>query len=119
MKASHIGSYAGLPSVLDTAFDAQFQSKAESNQPRPGVLRCRMIGHREMDDTPALMRQHQKHVEDVKPDRRDSKEVHRHYRLNMICKERPQVCEGGLRCRTIYLATLGSVISIPSFSNSP
>ena len=30
-----------------------------------------------------------------------------------------QVCQGGLRCRSMYLATVGSVISIPSLSNSP
>jgi hypothetical protein len=28
-------------------------------------------------------------------------------------------CEGGFRNRTMYLATVGSVISMPSFNNSP
>ncbi len=30
-----------------------------------------------------------------------------------------QACDGGLRCRTVYLETVGSEISIPSLSNSP
>jgi hypothetical protein len=30
-----------------------------------------------------------------------------------------QVCEGGLWCRTTYLATVVSPMSMPSLSNSP
>src|SRR3954462_5368364 len=47
-------------------------------------LRGRMGSHCKVHDASALMRQHDKYIEDVEPDRRDSKEVHRHHRLHMI-----------------------------------
>src|SRR3954462_1198655 len=37
-----------------------------------GPLRGRMGRHRKVHDSSALMRQHEKHIEDLEPDRRDS-----------------------------------------------
>ncbi len=39
--------------------------------------------------------------------------------LTWLSRNVRQVWEGGSRRRTMYLATVGSVISMPSFSNSP
>ena len=49
-----------------------------------------------MDDPPSVVRQNQKHVQDLKPDRRHSEEVHRHHGLDVILQESPPV----LRWRT-------------------
>ena len=43
----------------------------------------------EMQDPPAIMRQHQKHVQDLKPDRRHGEEVDRHHTLQVIVEESP------------------------------
>src|SRR5215469_595678 len=39
--------------------------------------------------------------------------------LAWLLRKVRQVCEGGLRCRTIYLATLVSLMVMPNFSSSP
>ena len=51
-------------------------------------LRRRMLRDREMDDSPPFMCQHQKHVQDLEPDRRYGKEVDRHNAVDVIREER-------------------------------
>jgi len=65
------------------------------------------------------MPQHQKHVQHLESDGRYGKEVDRHQILTWLSRNVRQVCEGGLRRRTMYLATVVSLISMPSLSNSP
>src|SRR5260370_42596299 len=48
-----------------------------------------MSRDREMHDSSAPMRQHQKHVEDLEPDGRHGEEVDRHHALQVIVEERP------------------------------
>jgi len=38
-------------------------------------LRCRMLGHIEMEDLPPVVRQHDQHEEDLEPDRRHGEEI--------------------------------------------
>jgi hypothetical protein len=79
-----------------------------------------MRGDIEMDHPARVMRQHRKHVQHLKADRRRSKEVHRHKALDVIVQESaPGFETAALRCRTMYLAKLVSLISMPSLSNSP
>ena len=54
-----------------------------------------MCGDREVHDAPALVRQHQKPVQDLEPDRRHNEEVHRDQCLQVVAEERPS----GLRRR--------------------
>jgi hypothetical protein len=49
-----------------------------------------------MHNAPAIMRQHQKHIQDLEPDRRHSEEVDGHHTLHVIVEERPP----GLRRRS-------------------
>jgi len=48
-----------------------------------------MRRHREMHDPPAIMSQHQKHLQDLEADRRHGEEVHRHHTLHVSVEERP------------------------------
>jgi hypothetical protein len=75
--------------------------------------------HREMYDPPTLMRQHQKHVQDLAPDRRHGEEVHSHHTFYVFSRNVFQVWDGGLLRRTIHLLTLVSPIWMPSWSRSP
>ena len=42
-----------------------------------------------MENPPTVVRQHQKHVQDLKPNCRHSKEVHRYQALDVVLEERP------------------------------
>ena len=44
-----------------------------------------------MHDPPSVVSQNQKHVQDLKPDRRHGKEVNRHHGFDVILQERPPV----------------------------
>jgi hypothetical protein len=48
-----------------------------------------MCCDREVHHAPPLMRQHQKHVQDLEPDRRHDEEIDRHQRFQVIIEERP------------------------------
>src|SRR4030088_328307 len=52
-------------------------------------LGSRVCGHSEMQNSAAVMREHQKHVQDLKPDGRHGEEVERHDALQVIVEERP------------------------------
>jgi hypothetical protein len=51
-------------------------------------LSCRMCGHCEVNNATPLVRQHQKHVQDLKPNGRHSEEVYGNEALEMILQER-------------------------------
>src|SRR4051794_7462146 len=89
----------------------------------PKLLHCplsrRMSSDAKLENAPAIMRQHQENVEYLETNGRHREEVHRHKLFTWFSRNVRQVWEGGLRCRSMYLATVGSVISIPSLSNSP
>jgi len=48
-----------------------------------------MCGDGKVQDAPALVRQHQKHIQDLEPDRWHDQEIHRHHRFQVIVQERP------------------------------
>ena len=50
-------------------------------------LLYRMVRHRKINDTTALVSQRQKHVKDLEPNRRHSEKVDRHQILHMILEE--------------------------------
>src|SRR5258708_12284633 len=50
-----------------------------------------MRRHVEMHAPPSVVSQNQKHVQDLKPDRRHGKEVDRHHGLDVVLKEGPPV----------------------------
>ncbi|MCU1293437.1 MAG: hypothetical protein JWP08_2287 [Bryobacterales bacterium] len=82
-------------------------------------LSCRMCCHREVKNVPALMRQHQEHIQDLKANRRHGEEINRNEALEVVFQERSPSLEGGFRLRTRYLLTLISPISMPSLTSSP
>ena len=49
-----------------------------------------------MQDAPALVRQHQKHVQDLEPNCRHDEEIDRHHRFQVIVQERPPGLRGWL-----------------------
>ncbi len=51
-------------------------------------LCSRMCGDREVKDTPTLVRKNEEYVEDLKPDRRDGKEVYGHKATSRGCQGR-------------------------------
>jgi hypothetical protein len=67
------------------------------------------------------MGQHQEHVQNLEADRWHGEEVDRDQLLDVVVEKCPprQVWLGGLRCRSIYLLTLVSPMSMPSLSSSP
>jgi len=75
-----------------------------------------MRGYIKMHDPTPVMPQHQKHVQHLESDGRYGKEVDRHQILTWLSRNVRQVCEGGLRRRTMYLATVISFAS--SFKSS-
>src|SRR5918995_3679870 len=52
-------------------------------------FRSWMCGNGEVNNTPTLMRQHQKDIEDLKPNRRHGEKVDRHKTAQMIIEEGP------------------------------
>ena len=87
----------------------------------PQLLSCplggRVGGHIEVENAPAVMSQHQKHVKHLKANSRHGKEIDGDQLLGVILQEsspilRPWPC-------TIYLLTLLSPMSMPSLSSSP
>ena len=52
-------------------------------------LRGGMCGDGKVKNTPPLVQQHQKHVQDLEPDRWNDKEIHRRHRFQVIIEERP------------------------------
>ena len=52
--------------------------------PLRGGMRC----YADMDNASPIVRQHQKYVQDLEPDRRYHEEVHRHHALQMIIEKR-------------------------------
>ena len=52
-------------------------------------LRRNTHGDGKVQDGPAFVRQHQKHVEDLEPDRGHDEEIHRYHRFQVIVEERP------------------------------
>jgi hypothetical protein len=83
-------------------------------------LRCGMSGDAKLENAPTVVCQHQEDVEHLKPERRHGEKVHWETILfTWLSRDVRQLCEGGLLPRSMYLATVGSVISIPSLSNSP
>ena len=72
-----------------------------------------------VQNAPPVVSQHQKHVQDLKTDRRHYEEVDGYHALNVILKECPPSLGRGLLRRTMYLLTLVSPISMPSFRSSP
>ena len=93
--------WKGLPKLLYTPF------------------RCGMSGHGKMEYPPAVMRQPQKHVQDLKLDGRTVKKSTDTMLFTWLSRKVFQVCEGGLLRRIMYLLTLVSPMSIPSFKSSP
>src|SRR5712691_11920178 len=65
------------------------------------------------------MSQHQKHVRHLEANSRYGKEIDGDQLLEALSRKVRQVCDGGLRQRTMYLLTLVSPMSMPSLSNSP
>jgi hypothetical protein len=78
-----------------------------------------MSDHSKMHNTPPVVHQHQKHVQDLEPDRGHRKKSTETMVLTWLFSKVLQVWEGGLRRRTRYLLTLVSPMSIPSLNNSP
>jgi len=78
-----------------------------------------MCGDGEVNNATPLVRQHQEHVQDLKPNGRHNEEVYGNEVLQMVFQEVRQVCEGGFRSRTRYLLTLVSPMSMPSLTSSP
>src|SRR5258707_9034698 len=69
-----------------------------------------MSRDREMYDSSALVRQHQKHIQDLEPDVRHGEEVDRHHALQVIVEERPP----GLRWR---LSSANHVLAHAGFTD--
>ena len=70
-------------------------------------LRRRMSCDCEMHDSSALVRQHQKHVQDLEPDGRHGEEVDRHHALQVIVEERPPGLRGRISSPNHVLAHAG------------
>ena len=60
----------------------------------------------EMKRTSAIMVEDQEDEEDLEGHRWDEEEVYGDEVLGMVLRKARQVCEGGLRCRSMYLATV-------------
>jgi hypothetical protein len=73
----------------------------------------------EMQNSAAVMRQHQKYVQDLKADCRHGKEVNQYEILDVIVEEGFPGLDGDFGLRNKYLFTLISPISRPSFRSSP
>src|SRR5215467_2315092 len=84
-----------------------------------GPLRGRVSGYVKVHYPTPLMRQHQKYVQHLEADRGHAEEIDRDQFLAWLFRKVRQVCEGGLRCRTMYLATLVSQMVMPNLSSSP
>src|SRR6267378_818472 len=81
---------------------------------------CRgMRGYAKVKESAAIMRQNQKNEEQTESRRGNHKEVCRDQFLGMISRKVLQVCEGGLRWQTMYLATVACARWMPSFRSSP
>ncbi|MFN7934746.1 MAG: hypothetical protein U0R19_15565 [Bryobacteraceae bacterium] len=78
-----------------------------------------MRGHIEVQNVAAIMGGHQEHVEDLKPEGGTVNKSTETRLLAYFLKNMRHVCDGGLGCRIMYLLTLDSPISVPSFINSP
>jgi len=78
-----------------------------------------MGGHGKVENAPPVVTQDQKHIQDLKPDCRHGKKVNGNQAFHVVLQKVLQVCEGGLVRGIMYLLTLVSPMSIPSFSNSP
>src|SRR5580658_9249033 len=55
-----------------------------------------MSGDIEMEDSAAVMCQHQEHIENLEPNRWDRKEIDRHHRLDVVVEEGTPSLEGRL-----------------------
>ncbi|MCC6394781.1 MAG: hypothetical protein IT167_29575 [Bryobacterales bacterium] len=66
-----------------------------------------------------IMGEHEEYVEDLKPERWQGEEVNGDKALGVVFEDRAPFFDCGLGGRTMYLLTLDSPISIPSFINSP
>jgi hypothetical protein len=78
-----------------------------------------MRGDIEVHHPTPVMRQHQKHVQHRNRIVGTVKKSTDTRFLTRLFRKVSHVCEGGLRSRTMYLATLVSLIWMPSLSNSP
>src|SRR5260370_29091881 len=50
-------------------------------------FRCWTSGHGEVENPPAVVCQHQKHIQDLKPDRRHREEINGHHTLHMVLQK--------------------------------
>jgi hypothetical protein len=73
----------------------------------------------EMQNTPTLVGEHKKYMQNLKPDRWHSEEVDGYKAVDVILQESPPLWDGGLRFRSKYMLTLVSPILMPSLSSSP
>src|ERR1035437_6740344 len=78
-----------------------------------------MCGDVEMHDPPAVVSQHQEHVQHVKANGRHREEVDRNRGLHVVFQEGPPSLRSGFRRWTMYLLTLVSPMSMPSLRSSP
>jgi hypothetical protein len=85
----------------------------------PGPFWRRMRGYIEVDHAPAVMSQYEEHGNHLETNGGHGKEVHRDQLLEVIFQKSAQVCDGGLRQRTMHLLTLGWLMAMPSLSRSP
>src|SRR3982750_3352723 len=81
-----------------------------------GPLRGRMGGHGEVNHAPALMGQHQKHVQGLKPNGRHREEVYGNEALEMILQERSPGLGGRPSAAHQVLAHAGLDTELEQFS---
>ncbi len=63
-----------------------------------------MSGHGEVDDSAAVMRQHEENVQELKTDRRDSEEINRNEAARVVLKKRTPGLRGRSRVADEVLA---------------
>jgi hypothetical protein len=111
------------PAEDAVAVAQQISRRAVPRKRLPELLsrpfRSRMRRDSEMQNSAAVMRQHQKYVQDLKPNCWYRKEVNRYEILDVIVEEGFPGLGCGFGLRTKYLLTLVSPISVPSFRSSP
>ena len=71
-----------------------------------GPLGGGMSGDIEVDDPPAVVREHHEHIENLEAECGNREKIDRHQGPDVIVEEGTPSLRGGLRTRTMYLATL-------------
>ena len=84
-----------------------------------GPLCGRMSGDVKVDDPSTVMRKDDEDEQDFEPNRIHAEKVYRSIAETGDCAGTVRhVCDGGFRCRTMYLATVAREILMPSFRSS-